>query len=213
MTCSACGTAEGRIIRFKYGDPYCWTHYLQMLRHGKTLERTKYSPNEFLIYDDRAEIVLYEGENTPVARAIIDLDDVAEARKYKWHRAIRKQGVYVETIVNGRSLLLHHLVAGKRKGMDLDHINGEPLDNRKSNLRHLSHHANILNRTKGFGKSGRMGVFWRKARGRWYAKIMLGGKSTTKAFDSFEDAVAWREEMERVHIGVSVSDLAVQSQQ
>jgi hypothetical protein len=210
MSCEICGEDKKRILLFQRKRPVCWIHYNQLRRHGKPLERTKYTPNEFVVHEDRAEIVLYEGESKPVARAIIDLADIEEARKYKWHRAIRKGGrPYVEAFSRGKAIFLHHLVAGKRQGFDLDHINGDTLDTRRANLRHLSHHANVLNRTRGLAKSGRLGVYWRTDRNGWYAQIRMNGRATVRAFHSKEDAIAWREEMERKHIGISVSDLAV----
>lgn len=42
---------------------------------------------------------------------------------------------------------MHEEILGKREGYEIDHINGDGLDNRKSNLRHLTHAQNIRNRT------------------------------------------------------------------
>lgn len=206
MTCSACGSTKGRIIRYKRGEPYCWSHYLQMNRHGRLLERTKYTPNDIIEYEDRAEIVLYEGERQPIARAIIDLADLPLVRPYKWHRASRKGKAYVETYINRKAVFLHHLFLPCIKGLDVDHIDGNSLNNRRSNLRYLNHHANILNKAPS-NKAGRMGVFWRQARNCWVAFINVKGRTIRRHCKTREDAIKLREAMEMEYVGTTVSQL------
>lgn len=58
------------------------------------------------------------------------------------------------------------------KGKDVDHINGDPLDNRLENLRVASHQENMRNQKKREGTSSKWkGVTWDKQRGKWNAKI------------------------------------------
>jgi hypothetical protein len=44
---------------------------------------------------------------------------------------------------------VHRHIMGKRDGLVIDHINGNKLDNRRSNLRHVTQHTNTLNRNCG----------------------------------------------------------------
>jgi hypothetical protein len=63
------------------------------------------------------------------------------------------------------------------KGMDVDHINGNPLDNRKCNLRICSHCDNTKN--VGFNKSnkcGYKGVYFAKWANQYRAEIQCDGK-------------------------------------
>ena len=61
-------------------------------------------------------------------------------------------GGYVNCIkkINGvwRGVRLHHLILGKEENKVVDHINGDKLDNRKCNLRHVSRSINQVNRPK-----------------------------------------------------------------
>ena len=55
---------------------------------------------------------------------------------------------------------IHRLVMGNPKGMCVDHINGDTLDNRKENLRVCSHSENLRNkRTRRTSQSGYKGVY------------------------------------------------------
>jgi hypothetical protein len=178
-----------------------------MNRHGHVLPRTKYTPNEFNINGDTVEIVLYEGECTPVAKAIVDLADLELVKQHKWHRALRKGKTYVETFIKQRGLFLHHLILPAVKGMDVDHKDGDGFNNRRGNLRYLTHHANILNKRPPNNKSGRMGVYWREARNCWVAMIFVKGKRRGKHYKTLEEAIHAREDMERLYVGTTVNEL------
>ena len=77
--------------------------------------------------------------------AIIDAEDLEKVAQYSW----RKRGPYVVTTrKNRRALLLHRLIMGDVGKMVIDHINGNPLDNRKANLRVVKHQQNSWNARK-----------------------------------------------------------------
>ena len=60
---------------------------------------------------------------------------------------------------------------------DIDHINGDPDDNRMINLRAVSHAENQKNcKMQDNNMSGVTGVYWHKARRRWNASINSDGK-------------------------------------
>ena len=48
--------------------------------------RNKFSKNEIILFDDHAEIVLYDKHNQEKARAIIDLENVDIVRPAKWYQ-------------------------------------------------------------------------------------------------------------------------------
>lgn len=96
---------------------------------------------------------------------------------------------YVHICLN-RSLFKSHRLAwlfvyGKWPDGDVDHINGQPGDNRIANLRDISHAQNLLN-TKLFATntSGSTGVYWGKRAQKWFAKIVVDGKQTHLGFFS-----------------------------
>lgn len=69
-------------------------------------------------------------------------------------------------------LYMHRILCPTQNGLVVDHINGDGLDNRKSNLRAVSASINRLssripkNNTTGF-----KGIIYDKRRGKWYARI------------------------------------------
>ena len=62
--------------------------------------------------------------------------------------------------------------------MQVDHINGNGLDNRRCNLRLVTHSQNQMNRrgAQANGTSGVRGVSFNKAAGKWVAYIQAEGK-------------------------------------
>ncbi len=56
---------------------------------------------------------------------------------------------YASARVQGRKrIYLHRLILDAPDGIEVDHINGDHLDNRRSNLRFVTHSQNMQNRTK-----------------------------------------------------------------
>jgi hypothetical protein len=75
------------------------------------------------------------------------------------------------------SVYMHRLIMDAKKGQFVDHINHDPLDNQKTNLRLCTHSRNHMNRTPLLGKSSRYkGVSWNKQIGKWKAGIQAKGK-------------------------------------
>lgn len=73
------------------------------------------------------------------------------------------------------TVYIHRLIAGAGRGEVADHINGDTLDNRRSNLRVCSQAENTRNKTiSKANTSGYKGVYLRD--NRWQALIMVGGK-------------------------------------
>jgi hypothetical protein len=76
-----------------------------------------------------------------------------------------------------RTILMHREVMGASPGTQVDHVNGDTLDNRRGNLRLATRGENQRNRGKTRNnKSGFKGVNWRKAEKKWHARIALNGK-------------------------------------
>lgn len=81
---------------------------------------------------------------------------------------------------------------------EIDHIDGDPTNNRIENLRDVSSSVNGQNvRRSKRNSSGRTGVSFNKLQGKWVAYIQTGGKYTYLGqFTSFEAAVKAREKAE-----------------
>ncbi|MCW8158974.1 HNH endonuclease [Stutzerimonas stutzeri] len=91
---------------------------------------------------------------------------------------------------------------------EIDHINGEPGDNRIANLRDVSGRVNKENthKPRSHGRSGYLGVHWSSQAGKWQGRISVHGKS--KHLGYFDDpAVAHQEYLEakrRYHEGCAI---------
>jgi hypothetical protein len=203
--CSICGSIKRVSLNKASGMMLCEKHSMQYKRHGKISKRTRFDKNEIVIVDDFAEIYLYDKNQNIVGKTKIDTDDVDKCKNYKFFLKISKGGKqYVQQRI-GR-MHLSHIVTGfvKQKGYEIDHINGDSLDNRKENLRIVTHQHNMMNQRvlPSNNTSGEIGVTWNKRVGRWDAQLKLNGKHIyLGTYDNIEDAIAARKNGEIKYFG------------
>jgi hypothetical protein len=124
-------------------------------------------------------IPLTRGQN-----AIIDDDDFESVSKHKWQAWTSRtfDSFYATSSkrINTKTTMIkmHRLIAGVigLDGVYVDHINGNGLDNRRSNLRICSHSENMKNcKRYTSNKSGYKGVGFHN--GKWRARINIDRKS------------------------------------
>lgn len=73
---------------------------------------------------------------------------------------------------------LHRLITDAKRGEIVDHVNGNTLDNRRQNLRIVSHQQNAINQSgHRISTSKYKGVFWNQEKGKWQATIKHDGKT------------------------------------
>lgn len=96
---------------------------------------------------------------------------------------------------------LHRFIANAGPGDSVDHVNGDGLDNRRANLRKLTHAQNHQNRQglQANNTSGYRGVTWDKIHNRWAAHCKVDGKMRTvgysdNAHEAGRIAAEWRRE-------------------
>ncbi|MGI0737931.1 HNH endonuclease, partial [Pseudomonas aeruginosa] len=66
---------------------------------------------------------------------------------------------------------------GEHPGEEIDHINGDSLDNSIANLRQVSHQENCKNvKLQAGSRSGYCGVSWHEETGKWRARVKINGK-------------------------------------
>ena len=100
--------------------------------------------------------------------------------------------------INGRQYLSHRLawlyMTGEFPKYEIDHINGDGLDNRFFNLRDVRHEDNQRNlRLPVSNTSGCIGVYLDKARNKWVAEIIYAGmKKHLGRYVNKEDAIKAR---------------------
>jgi hypothetical protein len=71
----------------------------------------------------------------PNVFAEIDDDDFASIAHIRWAATLRRKKLYVRGWTQGRSILLHRYLMGDPESMLIDHKDGDPLNNRRGNLR------------------------------------------------------------------------------
>ena len=133
----------------------------------------------FILGDTMKQIQLSKGKV-----AIVDDDDYEYISQWKWHAhfnailrtwsAIRK-----EKGENGkyRQVFMHNKIMNAPDGFEVDHINHDRLDNRRSNLRICTHKENTFNRrSQNKSRSKYKGVAWHKHNKMWQANITVDGK-------------------------------------
>lgn len=103
---------------------------------------------------------------------IVSGKDYPALSKHRWH--LHSQG-YASTNINGRLVLMHRLIMGTPRGMDTDHINGDKLDNRRTNLRVCTHAQNQLNRKAPRPYKNRVtesgGLYWNRRTQSWNVRL------------------------------------------
>ena len=135
--------------------------------------------------------------------ALIDDEDYERAVRLSWClttiRGAKHVYRYARARLGGRKVSLHRFILDAPRGADVDHINGDGLDNRRLNLRACSHAQNMANKRPSTGKY--KGVS--RSRRRWRAEIAKGGKrvSLGSYATEREAAVAYDAAARQLHGG------------
>jgi len=138
--------------------------------------------------------------------ALVDDEDFDRVNQFKWCARRSNKIFYVLRNVlqpDGayKSQLLHQfLMPGVSQ---IDHRNGDGLDNQKSNLRPASHSQNIANSRKSSGCSSKFkGVHWDNIRSLWAAQIRINwAKLNLGRYESEEDAAHVYDYAAKIYFG------------
>jgi hypothetical protein len=136
--------------------------------------------------------------------ALIDAQDVAFVEQWCWYAAESDGCVYAARTyhVDGKRVreYLHKAVTGS--DTLLDHVDGNGLNNMRTNLRPVTSSQNAMNR-KLFRTNthGVKGVSWHAAKRRWTARITVDGKTKTIGYfrDILEAGEAYERAAEELH--------------
>lgn len=164
--CCICGRQLFRKIK-SHGKVYCKKHYHQLKKYGKPIDnnpRTILDRNEIIIDGNVAHIKIYDAHCNHIATTIIDAEDVSEIRYTKWK--LSSSGYIMNTPkFKGSTKHLSRVILDTNEFVD--HINHNPLDNRKKNLRVVTKSQNQMNANyKGVQHLGC----------KWYAHIKINQK-------------------------------------
>lgn len=145
------------------------------------------------------EMKAYRVQLTKGKYALVDEEDFARVSQYAWYT----QGIAgrqyaacdLGSTANRTRLYMHRVISNAPKGVQIDHVNGNSLDNRKANLRYASKATNMRNRgklnRKGGSSSQYKGVYHdRRYANSWNAYITVDGKRINLGTFSTEDQAA-----------------------
>lgn len=122
--------------------------------------------------------------------ALIDDEDFEEINKYRW---CYSNNGYAVRNKNGKIILMHNIIM---KDKLIDHIDGNKLNNQKSNLRKCTNQQNQMNRKKSKNCTSRFkGVYFNKKSNKWMSRLILNKETiflgefkteedSAKAYDS-----------------------------
>lgn len=140
------------------------------------MPRSKIRPT---IFDHRPAIILETIAMIPIGLkakdgyAIVD-KEYSHLDKYKW---LLHNG-YAKTKVDKKFKAIHQFILPRRPKKEVDHINSDRLDNRRSNLRYATHQQNCFNQSKKKNNTtGYRGVAKHSTSKKFVAQITHNGKN------------------------------------
>jgi hypothetical protein len=131
----------------------------------------------------------------------VDKEDYDKIKEYKWYYNRKtgyaySGGVNQSSGENSRKKLSRFIMGINSPIIQIDHINGDRLDNRKANLRIATNEENCSNSfIRIDNTSGHRGVSFDRARNKWFAEIVKGKKRHRKRFIDKKDAIQWYKKM------------------
>jgi hypothetical protein len=141
--------------------------------------------------------------------ALVDDEDFERVDKYNW--SYLQGGYAVRSVVVGhrgldlplgdsrnqimKMIFMHRFILGIDGIISVDHIDGNKLNNQKSNLRVATKSQNAMNsKIRNDNTSGHKGVNWSKVHHTWVARVKVSGKEVySRNFNTLEEAIEARD--------------------
>ena len=114
--------------------------------------------------------------------AIVDDEDYEMLNKFKWHAHVSRRMIYATNTtkrdLNGKqkTIRMHSLLMHPPRGLLVDHIDGNGLNNQKSNLMVVTNRINCAHNHNRSNGSKYPGVTWERRRKHWVAQAQIDGK-------------------------------------
>ncbi len=164
---------------------------IRALKDGKRVARAGWNGNRrpaFHVPDTRAPVVAFglvwillnDGQV-----AVCDGADFGLVRGRTWTN-LRGYPSYTDSKATPRTTVKLHQVLFPNAEM-VDHVNGDPLDNRRENLRPCSAAENVANSRAREGSSKFKGVSWDSSRSKWI--VSMQSAQGTRHLGRFDDEI------------------------
>ncbi len=110
--------------------------------------------------------------------ALVDDEDYPLLCKFKWNAHQRGITSYAQRCIKTRNYLMHRIILNAPEVVAIDHIDGNGLNNQKSNLRFATPRQNAQNRHHGKKTSKYVGVYKLSCNVKncWRSEIYISGK-------------------------------------
>lgn len=167
----------------------CGKHYSQYIKYGKFLDespKSQFDSNEYEIDGEIVWIYCFNRKQEVSAKFCIDLEDLEKVIAHKWR--YWKNRIFTG---NKKPIQISVFLMNPSEGHIVDHIDNNPLNNCKNNLRITTQSKNTINKSlMSNNKSGFSGVTWDKERKKWAVEIRMNGiRCHLQRWDKIEDAV------------------------
>lgn len=135
--------------------------------------------------------------------ALVDDVDYEWLSQYSWFSTGPHSYAYATRWAprpEGRILVyMHRMILDAPSAVSVDHIDGNSLNNQRSNLRLATHGENMRNRKRHSNNtSGYTGVYWDASKRKWRAEVRLNGKNKHAGyFSDVEEAAKARDLLAR----------------
>ena len=142
------------------------------------------------------EVVLTRGY-----KALVDDEDFEYLLQWKWCASTSKGKAYAGRNPKSGYVRMHRLIMKAPHDKQVDHINGNTLDNQKHNLRLCTQQENNFNHRKYSNNySQYSGVYYQKANKKWKAYIYVDQKQIYLGlYGKMDDAIRARENAEQTY--------------
>lgn len=176
------------------GRGYCRKHLGHWRRHGDPTVSVAV-PNRYGTDDDGTHSVTVTRRNGSERLYFFDADDAGVVMPHTWYA--NNGGYAVSDLSEGNgggTVFMHRLILGLTPGDGtiVDHVGGDPRNNRRSNLRIVPQQTNASNRAivNGDGSSRYRGVSWAAQRRRWAAYVKVNYRKNHVGYFDTEEAAA-----------------------
>lgn len=175
--CDICGRELFKKNQMQ-GYILCSKHMHQLYKYGKFLDniqRTNNDLNDYKInYEEQiVSFNVYNQKNILIEKFIIDLEDIEKVKYHKWR--MNHGHVVTGSPSKGTQRDVSHIVLdfdARISNKVVDHIDGNPFNNRKNNLRIISQADNVKNQSLSTRNTSNFkGVSYDKERNRWASEI------------------------------------------